>query len=51
MFFLSALYRSNNDRIKNKEYRIDNVPTGTYTLRVSKAKHVTREYTVTVGTP
>jgi len=29
-------------------YSIKNVPAGTYVLRVSKAKHVPREYTVTV---
>ena len=32
-------------------YSIPNVPTGTYTMRVSKPKHVTREYEVTVGNP
>ena len=30
-------------------YSIENVESGTYTLRVSKKNHVTREYTVTIG--
>ena len=30
-------------------YRIENVAAGTYTLKVSKPNHMTREYTVTVG--
>ena len=30
-------------------YSIDNVEAGTYTLKVMKANHVTREYAVTVG--
>ena len=30
-------------------YSIPNVPAGTYTLKVMKQNHVTREYTVTVG--
>lgn len=30
------------------EYKLENVPTGVYTLRVSKPDHVTREYSVTV---
>ncbi len=33
------------------KYKIDNVPAGNYTMRVSKKNHVTREYTVEVGTP
>ncbi len=32
-------------------YTIDNVPAGTYTVRVSKDKHVSRTYEVTVGNP
>ena len=32
-------------------YSIDGVEAGTYTMRVSKPKHVTREYEVTVGNP
>ena len=35
---------------KTGSYRFANVTPGTYTLRVSKLNHVTREYTVTVGT-
>ena len=31
-------------------YDIPDVASGTYTMRVSKKNHVTREYTVTVGT-
>ena len=31
------------------EYEIPDVAAGTYTMTVSKSKHVTREYTVTVG--
>lgn len=31
-------------------YSFSQVPAGTYTMKVSKANHVTREYTVTVGT-
>ena len=31
-------------------YSFENVAAGTYTLKVSKLNHVTREYTVTVGT-
>ena len=31
-------------------YSFSQVPVGTYTMKVSKANHVTREYTVTVGT-
>ena len=31
------------------EYEIENVASGTYTLRVSKPKHVTREYVIVVG--
>lgn len=31
-------------------YTINNVPPGTYTLRVEKKNHVPRDYTVTVGT-
>ena len=31
------------------EYEIPDVAAGTYTMRVSKSKHVTREYTVTVN--
>jgi len=34
---------------KTGTYSFENVATGTYTLRVTKANHVTREYTVTVG--
>ena len=30
-------------------YSFSQVPAGTYTMKVSKANHVTREYTVTVG--
>ena len=33
------------------EYSVTDIPAGTYTLRISKPKHVTREYTVTVGKP
>ena len=32
-------------------YTIANLPAGTYTMRISKPKHVTREYEVTVGNP
>ena len=32
-------------------YTIVDVPAGTYTMRVSKPRHITREYTVTVGNP
>ena len=32
------------------DYSFSQVPAGTYTMKVSKANHVTREYTVTVGT-
>ena len=32
------------------DYSFTNVELGTYTLKVSKANHVTREYTVVVGT-
>ena len=32
------------------EYSIEGVGGGTYTLKISKKNHVTREYTVTVGT-
>ena len=32
-------------------YTITNVPAGTYTLRISKPLHVTREFTVTAGKP
>ena len=31
-------------------YSFSDVPTGTYTMKVIKSKHVTREYSVTVGT-
>lgn len=31
-------------------YAFSDVPTGTYTMRVIKQNHVTREYTITVGT-
>ncbi len=31
-------------------YNFTNIPAGSYTMKVSKANHVTREYTVTVGT-
>lgn len=31
------------------DYSFDAIPDGTYTLRVSKSNHVTREYTVTVN--
>ncbi len=31
-------------------YSFTNIPAGSYTMKVSKANHVTREYTVTVGT-
>ncbi len=31
-------------------YFFTQIPAGTYTMKVSKANHVTREYTVTVGT-
>jgi len=34
---------------KTGTYSFENVTAGTYTLRVSKANHVNREYTVTVG--
>ena len=30
-------------------YAFSDVPTGTYTMRVIKQNHVTREYTITVG--
>lgn len=33
----------------NKTYSIDKLPVGTYTLRVIKENHVTRQYTVTIG--
>ena len=32
------------------EYSIEGVSAGTYTMKVSKANHVAREYTVVVGT-
>ena len=32
------------------EYKFSNVAAGTYTLKVMKENHVTREYTVVVGT-
>ena len=35
---------------KEGNYSFENVAAGTYTLKVSKLNHVTREYTVTVGT-
>jgi hypothetical protein len=35
---------------KEGTYSIENVAAGTYTLKVSKENHVTREYTITVGT-
>ena len=35
---------------KEGTYSFENVAAGTYTLKVSKLNHVTREYTVTVGT-
>lgn len=31
------------------DYKFSNVATGTYTLKVMKENHVTREYTVVVG--
>lgn len=31
-------------------YSFSDVPSGTYTMKVIKSKHVTREYTITVGT-
>ena len=31
------------------EYKFSNVAAGTYTLKVMKENHVTREYTVVVG--
>ena len=34
----------------NGTYTFSHIPEGTYTLQVSKKHHVTREYTVTVGT-
>ena len=34
---------------KTGTYSIENVAEGTYTLKVSKLNHVTREYTITVG--
>ncbi len=37
--------------VEEDAYAITNVPAGTYILRVSKEKHVMREYTVVVGTP
>lgn len=33
----------------NGTYSFENVAAGTYTLKVSKANHVAREYTITVG--
>ena len=36
---------------KEAKYTIPGVPAGTYTMRISKPKHVTREYEVTVGNP
>ena len=33
---------------KNGNYTLENVAAGTYTLKVSKLNHVTREYTITV---
>lgn len=32
----------------NKEYKIENILSGTYTLRVSKAKHLTMEYQIVI---
>ena len=34
---------------KTGNYALENVAAGTYTLKVSKLNHVTREYTITVG--
>ena len=34
----------------NASYSIEGVDTGVYTVKISKANHVTREYTITVGT-
>ena len=46
----SAAAYSTTVKGNSASYTISGVASGTYTMKVSKKNHVTREYTVTVGT-
>ncbi len=45
-----AVYTTTVEGAGEVEYAVDAVVPGTYTVKVSKVNHATREYTITVGT-